>query len=74
MEQKLSKLTEGLKEISSLVEQQLAAAQKTANPSLNADEDVQSASSVESFDSIIHAIISKIFKLQHANQNSLMHL
>ena len=38
------------------------------------DDDAVSTSSVESFDSIIHTIISKIFKLQHANQNSLMEL
>ena len=63
IEQKLSKLTEGLKEIFTIVEQQVAV--NNADSGKNDDDAVSSSS--ESIDSIIHTIISKIFKLRHAN-------
>ena len=63
IEQKLSKLTEGLKEIFTIVEQQVAV--NNVDSGKNDDDAVSSGS--ESIDSIIHTIISKIFKLSHAN-------
>ena len=65
MEQKLSKLTEGLKEVFTLVEQQLATS-NAATAAQNTEDDAASSSS-DSFDSIIHTIISKIFKLEQTN-------
>ena len=63
IEQKLSKLTEGLKEIFTIVEQQVA----VNNVDSGKNDDDAVSSSAESIDSIIHTIISKIFKLSHAN-------
>jgi hypothetical protein len=52
------------------VEQQLASSIESAT--LTEEDTVNIAN--ESFDSIIHTIISKFFKLQHANENRVMEL
>ena len=73
LEQKLSKLAEGVKEISTLVKQQLASNEAAASQQDDMLQEEQSQES-ESFDSVIHSIISHIFKLQHANESRLMEL
>lgn len=73
MQQKQSKLLEGLQDILSLASQQLAKQEESGI--ITQDQRSEAGSSEKSefeIDTIVHTIISKFFKLQRSFDNSIM--